>query len=151
MATLAWAPNTINNLKALALRTNSEEYVLQYDSYKIVLQFLQNQSAINNHVLIVKLTPSLFPPESNKKYKIEEFWGPYIQWSDSPDLIIFGSINTPRGRSTPSDSPEYKSFLMEREGYAKHVVERGGSCVLKPCFEKALLLPNGGEILVLVR
>lgn len=149
ITSLAWAPHTINNLEELALRTKSESYKQQYSSYQEVLKFLDNQVNIDNKTLKVMFTPSLFPPEGGGKYRIVEFWGPYIQWDESPDVIIFGPINTPRGKPPPADSPDYNNFLLEREGYSKHVAESGGDCKAKPCFERMLFLANGGEILVL--
>lgn len=149
IATFAWAPYAINNLEVLALRTKSEDYIQQYASYQEVTKFLDNQAEIKNGPLIVMLTPSLFPPESNDKYKIVEFWGPYIQWDQSPDVIVFGSINTPRGTLTPFDSPSYSDFISERVGYIKHVADKISNCKADPCFVRNSMLQNGGEILVL--
>ncbi|MBI5922471.1 MAG: hypothetical protein HY847_12625 [Betaproteobacteria bacterium] len=149
VATFSWTPHTISRLEELARRTISMDYIQQYSSYQEVLKFLDNQKNIVNKSLRVMLTPSLFPPESGAYYQIVEFWGPFIQWNESPDVIIFGSVNTPRGMPTPQDSPSYSSFLLERQGYAMHVAESGSECKARPCFERKLLLPNGGEILVL--
>jgi hypothetical protein len=149
IATFSWAPYTVNALVQQAYRTNDAEYIQQYASYQQVMQFLGSQENPSNKTLQVMLTPSLFPPESGSKYQIIEFWGPYTQWSESPDVIIFGPINTPRGKPTPADSPDYPRFLVEREGYAMHVVENGSRCKATPCFERKLLLSNDGEILVL--
>jgi hypothetical protein len=113
------------------------------------MKFLDNHASVENKRLKVMFTPSLFPPEGDSKYRIVEFWGPYLQWHESPDVIIFGSINTPRGRPTPADSPEYSSFLLERKGYSEHVVEGGDDCKVQPCFVRMIFLANGGEILVL--
>ena len=101
--------------------------------------------------LHVMITPSLFLPQSNDKFIIQEFWGPYTQWESGPDVIIFGIENTPRGMPTPIDSPNYKSFILERKGYAAHVSDKGKACVAKPCFYREVELPNGGEILVKTR
>jgi hypothetical protein len=94
-------------------------------------------------------TPSLFPPDSNERYEIIEFWGPFIKWNEKPDVIIFGMKHTPRGTPTSKDSPNYKNFLIEQEGYTLHVAEKGKRCKKVPCFTRELELPNGGEILVL--
>lgn len=92
---------------------------------------------------------SQYTHESNNKYEIVEFWGPYIYWGERPDVIIFGKINTPRGSQTPKDSPNYPIFLLEREGYESHIAEKGKSCKRDPCYTRALELANGGEVLVL--
>ena len=89
--------------------------------------------------------PVMFPPKSNKKYEIIEFWGPYTKWDDESDVIIFG----PRSVPTPKDSLDYKNSLIEREGYAMHVTDKGGTCKSSPCFVREFVLPNGGEVLLL--
>jgi hypothetical protein len=144
-----WMPRTIDGLNTASLRTSSSEYALQFSSYSAFVDFLENYKAAEGKRLRVMLTPSLFPPESNKKYEIVEFWGPYIKWNEEPDVIIFGMVNTPRGTPTSKDSPSYTDFLIEREGYAAHVAEKGKSCKSNPCFIRELELPNGGEVLVL--
>lgn len=145
-----WLPRTIDGLKSASLRTNNPDYILQYSSYIAVVDFLDEYRAVDDKRLVVMFTPSLFPPKNTKKYYIAEFWGHYT-WEEKPDIIIFGAINTPRGIPPPKDSLNYKNFLIEREGYASHVAEKGKVCKSKPCFTRELELPNGGEILVLRR
>jgi hypothetical protein len=146
---LYWAPKTIDELKTLALRTNQAEYKLQYSSYQAFADFLDHYKVADGRRLRVMFTPSLFPPESNDKYEIAEFWGPYSEWSEEPDIIIFGSVNTPKGGAYPEDSPEYNRFVKERKGYEMHVAKKGAICKSSPCFVRELELPNGGEVLVL--
>ena len=49
----------------------------------------------------------------------------------------------------PEDSPAYKDFMIERLGYNKHVVANKKECQARPCYVREMVLPNGGEILVL--
>ena len=149
VSALYWMPRAIDGLKGASLRTKTPDYTSQYSSYKAFVDFLDNHKLTEGRRLRVMFTPSLFPPESNEKYEIVEFWGPYTKWNEDPDVIIFGIVNTPRGTPTPKDSPSYNDFLIEREGYAAHVAEKGKACKSNPCFTRALELPNGGEVLVL--
>ena len=142
-------PQAIDGLEKLSLRTNTSEYTSQYSSYKIVTDFLDHHKVGEGGRLRVMFTPSLFPPESNDKFEIVEFWGPYVEWSKEPDIIIFGIVNTPRGEAPPKGSPNYNDFLIEREGYEAHVADKGSTCKSNPCFVRELELPNGGEVLVL--
>jgi hypothetical protein len=146
---LYWLPQSMDGLEKRSLRTGTSEYTLQYSSYKKFTDFLDHYKTAENRRLRVMFTPSLFPPESNEKFEIVEFWGPYIDWSKEPDVIIFGIENTPRGEPTSKDSANYNNFLIEREGYAAHVTVKGGACKSVPCFVRELELPNGGEVLVL--
>ncbi len=146
---LYWVPKTINEFRILSNRTKTNEYVIENGSYLKVLDFLDYyHSTINRRVKVI-MTPSLFIPDSTDKYEIHRFWGPYTNWELSPDVIIFGESNTPRGESVPNTSPSYSAFLIEREGYNKHVVEKGQKCQSTPCFERQQYLPNKAEILVL--
>lgn len=149
VSVLYWTPQAIDGLEKLSLRTNTSEYTSQYSSYKAFTNFIDHYKVPEGRRLRVMFTPSLFPPESNGKFEIVEFWGPYIEWSKEPDIIIFGIPNTPRGKPTPKDSPSYNDFLIEREGYEAHVADKGSSCKSNPCFVRELELPNGGEVLVL--
>lgn len=151
VSALYWMPRAIDGLEGSSRRTITPEYTLQYSSYKAIADFLDNYKVTEGRRLRVMFTPSLFPPESNEKYEIVEFWGPYVKWNEDPDVIVFGIVNTPRGTPTPKDSPSYNDFLSEREGYAAHVAEKGKACKSNPCFTRALELPIGGEVLVLTK
>jgi hypothetical protein len=150
IATIVWVPHTINGLKSLENRTNSESYVQHYKDYQDIIEFLNNQYDITNSKLKVMFDPFFFPPESNVKYKIVEFWGPYNMWNESPDVIIFGKKHTLSLNTLyPKDSPEYNRYMLARQGYNLHVSVNELSCQVTPCFERKLKLTNGGEILVL--
>ena len=144
-------PRTIDGLKTASLRSSTPEYNLQYSSFSAVLDFLDKYNTTEGKRVRVMLTPSLFLPESNDKYEIVEFWGPYINWDEKHDVLIFGIVNTPRGKPIPKDSRNYSAFLIEREGYAAHVAEKAKICKSNPCYTRVMELPNGGEILVLSR
>lgn len=146
-----WTPYTFLGLSNAALRTQSNEYASQYDSYLQIMSFLETLEVREGRRIQVMLTPSLFPPESNSIYEVREFWGPFVSWENEADVIIFGVVNTPRGAPTPTDSAEYEDFLRERDGYATHVTEPGRPCDVMPCYVREQYLANGGEILVLER
>lgn len=93
--------------------------------------------------------PGLFPPESRPNYEIVEFWGPYVSWELTPDVIVFGSNHTLDVGSSSPDSADYAAWKFERQAYGLYVVEKGARCSLDHCFHREVALPNGGEILVL--
>lgn len=149
VSTLYWMPRAIDGLEGASLRTKTPEYTLQYSSYKAITVFLNNYKVAEGRRLHVRFSPSLFTLESNEKYEIIEFWGPYVNWDEAVDIIIFSAANTPKGKPYPEDSPEYSKFLVERGGYLRHVAEKGSACPNVPCFTKEFELPNGGEVLIL--
>lgn len=144
-----WLPSAMNNFQNLSQRTKSTEYINQYESYIFFTNFLEQYSISSKKMLQVTFSPYFFPPSNTKYYRIMEFWGPFTQWRNAPDVILLAKHNTPRGAGVPENSPVYKKFIIEREGYARHVTEQNGTCAALPCFERMAQLPNGGEILVL--
>jgi hypothetical protein len=144
-----WAPRTLANLDALAGRTDSDEYRRQRDAYAIVTAFLAQRAAAQPRRLLVAFDPLLFPPQSNDRYRIEEFYNRYTNWHALPDVIVFSARHTPAGPAVPADSPQYPAYLAERDGYARYVAGKDGRCSEQRCFRRQLALPDGGEILVL--
>ena len=144
-----WAPRQYLEYEQLSSRTLSTEFINQYSSYKKVIEIINDYQIKAGKTIRVVYSPSLFEPDSNKDVVIEEFWGSYVKWTDAPDFLIFHVDSTPRGNPRPLDSPEYSNYLIEQEGYALHVADNGKACSLTPCFERQMILPNGGEILQL--
>jgi hypothetical protein len=149
IAIFFWLPKTITNLSALSVRTKSQEYTLLKTSYSATINFISNITIDQSSPLLIASTPLIFIPQANLKYKIFGFWGPFVEWDKSYDLIILDSANTPKKSNLNPSSVEYDNRLIELDGYEKHVANEQGKCKKTPCFIKGLNLPNGGEILVL--
>lgn len=145
-----WMPSSISEYRELASRTDSEEYRSQYQSYVKITRFLNSHSKAGEERLMVLADPNLFLPESNSEYQIKEFWGPFTQWSERPDVIIFSARHTEKRIAVPENVPEYTSFLIERDGYKEYVVDHGEVCRDTLCYRKSAKLPDGGVILTLV-
>jgi hypothetical protein len=146
-----WLPSLSSELQKLAARTASPTYAVQLASYQRFVPFLQRQAETAGHKLRVRFTPSLFPPPESPAYDAREFWGPFVLWDEAPDVIVFGKVDTPQGPATPVDSPEYQQYRTAQDGYRRHVATAGPFCQVAPCYERAATLPDGGEILVLVK
>ena len=116
---------------------------------KQIIQYIDRSEFDQHQRLRVAVSPLLFYPESNEKYIIKEFWGPYNSWEDPVDVLILSLENTPRGMLINKESPNFKQFLIERAGYLSNVVDKGANCLRSPCYVRELILENGGEILVL--
>jgi hypothetical protein len=99
--------------------------------------------------MVVAFDPVVFPPQSNDRYRIEEFYGRYTGWQALPDVIVLSADRTPAGQPVPAESPQYPAYLAERDGYARYVAGKDGRCAEARCFRRQLELPNGGEILAL--
>lgn len=145
-----WFPKSISNFSELANRTNSDEYKSQYQSYIKITDFLAGYSKGCDKRLKVLADPWLFLPESNTYFEIKEFWGPFTQWADLPDVILFSSKHTAKRKSIPKNATQYKSFILERDGYNMFVANDNEKCSNTLCYRKSADLPGGGEILTLV-
>lgn len=144
-----WIPERVQAFDTLAVRTGSDEYKKQYSSYTETVNYLDNQPRAGSRKLMVAFDMSSFIPPDNERYKIVEFLGSYSYWQYAPDVIVFGPTHTAKGEVPPADSLRFKTYLSEREGYAKYVINKNEECSQKKCFEREMVLPNGGEILKL--
>jgi 4-amino-4-deoxy-L-arabinose transferase-like glycosyltransferase len=146
-----WLPSEISKYADLATRTQSAEYKIELESYLELEKFLDNHRVGSEAKMFVLISPGIFHRESDERYEVIEFFGPYNFWSEVPDLIVLAKTNTPKGPPYPTDSPEYERYLQEQAGYAAQVKTANNDCTLEPCFEVALELANGGQVLVPVR
>lgn len=149
MAFVYWAPDGIAKFKELRGRTGRTEYKIEFESYDQVRSSLSRLSQSKNKILNVAFDPILFIPPSNSRYKLVEFWGPYVDWNKNADVLIFSSVHTPWGRDCLAGSAPHQACLAERDGYSKFVITQGASCKQEKCYRLHAELPNGGEILVL--
>lgn len=146
---LFWVPDSINSYRSLASRTKTEVYKNNYASYVLVDSVLNDQAKKLRKKLSVSIDPELFVPVSNSSYTMDEFWGPFIFWNSSYDIVILGETHLPGKALFKTESALYNDFLKERDGYDSFVVEKNQKCKQAFCYERVLRLPNGGEILVL--
>lgn len=146
-----WMPNSLWGLNKYSIRTEGDEYKLQYAAYKEISIFLDEHASQRSCCFKVMYSPALFPAENSDKYEIVEFWGPYVEWEKGNEVIILSNASTGSARAVSEDSPEYNAFLAERNGYANHVFDKVNACKRSPCYRKISKLPNGGEILLLIK
>lgn len=156
MATVAvtlttWLPGEISKYADLATRTQSAEYKIEFESYLDLEKFLDNHRVVSEAKMFVLISPGLFHRESDSRYEVIEFFGPYNFWSEVPDLVVLAKANTASGQPYPIEGPDYERYLKEQAGYAAQVRTATKDCTLEPCFEVALELANGGQVLVPVR
>lgn len=148
ICTFWWLPGSLIEYKANASRSKQLDYFNQYRSYLEITNFLTKYSDNKLMQINVAYDPWLFIPYTTHKYKIIEFWWPYTFWQDKSDVIVL-SAERRKGRDMAIDSPEYRDFKLDLDGYARHVVNARQQCTEAPCYVKQIALPNGGEILTL--
>lgn len=143
-----WVPQDRKELNDAMRRTEDPAYRRDYATFGVVTTFLSSYSRSQGRQIVAMLDPILLTPSSTAEFRIDKFWGPYTAWDRHPDVLVFSKNHTAAGVATPSDSPEYKTYLAERAGYAKYVIGRGQPCRQAQCYERAVALADGGEILV---
>lgn len=144
---ISWAPSAISEYSKAWSRTQTDEFKVENASYLALEKFLDNFGKNSDGNLTAVITPTIFHRESDDKFQVIEFWGPYSYWDTATDLLILSKNNIPGGEPYAEDSPEYDRYLQEQAGYPIHVSE-DGNCEAAPCFKKALTLTNGAEVLV---
>jgi hypothetical protein len=146
-----WAPRSMANLDGLAKRTQSAAYADAAAAYATVQRVLAELPAPAAGRLRIAFDPRLFPPASDARMRILEFAGPFTGWHERPDAIVFSSKHTPAGEPVPAGSPLHRAYLAEQQGYAEYVADAAGRCRAQHCYRRAATLPEGGEVLVLVK
>lgn len=143
----SWAPAALREYSAASTRTSTNEFKAQNESYMALEKFMDEYSENANRRITAVVSPSIFHRESDEKFEVIEFWGPYSYWDSATDLLVLSKNNLPGSTPYPSDSPEYERYLQEQAGYPLHV-STDGVCEKAPCFRPALVLANGAEVLV---
>lgn len=146
-----WPSFTYHKYLSLANRTESSSFKEKYESYKIITRFLDEFVSDKDKMLLVAYDPHLYLPDSNKDYRIIEFWGPYSNWELDRDVIVFTNIHALKHKPVLEGSAKYERYLQEREGYKKHVINKGEVCQIDRCYERVMELPGDGEVLVLTK
>ena len=143
-----WFPKNYSKFISLSERTQSSEYLEQYQSYKQILNFVE-QLPKENKVFSITYDPSLFLLPESPAYDINLFWGFLVDWNKDMDIIILNKNHTPNPEYAPDiNSLDYKSYMIEREQY-KLLVHDSPSCQIHDiCFREVLKLSNNGVILL---
>lgn len=145
---LWWTPYAYSKYQENAHRTATVEYEKQYQSYLEITSFLAREANEKGRKLSVAFDAWLFIPISNAQYQITEFWGPFTEWKEKPDVIVM-SERRRQGKDFPVGSPQYRDFMIEQEGFLKHVEDANHQCGEGVCYIQKVFLPIGGEILVM--
>jgi len=151
MITVYWFPQSLKDYQTQAMRTHAQTYVDQLRSYQEVVKVLSEISPPVGSKIQVAFDPLMFPPANTETYEIKEFYGAFKNWSLHYDIVIFSAIHTLQGASYPDDARILHELQLSRKEYARYVAGSSGSCVAPRCYERKAVLPNGGEILVLLQ
>lgn len=143
-----WVPNNYQEYNSLSKRTQSITYFRNYESYKQILNFIE-QLPVNDKKYSITYDPSLFMLPQSPNYDVNLFWGYLVDWNKDIDIIILNKNHTPDADYVPAlSSLDYESYIIEKEQY-ELLVNVNSSCKSSDiCFEEVLKLSNKGVILL---
>lgn len=145
---LVWIPESIKEHERNAQRTASAEFQSDYEAYLELEKFLDSFVQPANRKAIVAAAPAVFHRESDSRFDVWEFYGPFTNWNEEIDIVILAEANTPQGIPTSEQSPDYGKYVLEQEGYGLQVTTLNNVCSKDPCWKLAVQLTNGAQILV---
>ena len=148
IATIFWFPKNYNKFISLSQRTQSNEYLENYQSYEEILHFVEKLPTDSKKILIT-YDPSLFLLPENQNYDIDLFWGFLVDWGKDIDVIILNKNHTPDREYVPTiDTVDYAAYLVEKEKY-ESLVHNDPLCENhQQCYREVLKLANKGVILL---
>lgn len=147
-SSLSWSPKTLEEHRSNSQRTLSVEFKSDYKSYIELEEFLDGYQITESRRLVAVIAPGVFHRETDSRFDVREFFGPFTYWDEPIDLIVLAKANTPDGAPYSEKSPEFAEYLLEQEGYRVHVSTQASACSEEPCWRMTVQLTNGGQVLV---
>ena len=145
-----WIPVNFEEFKRLSSRTKTEEYVKDYRSYLSIIKELRSISSKKNKKLTVAYDMSLFQPESELSFHTKPVWGPYKNWENNTDVLVFSGYRKKRlDEEFDRGKANYEELIIEKLGYEKFVINSDDICSNSKCYRRIKTLENESEILVL--
>lgn len=147
-SSLFWAPKTLKEHRSNSQRTLSVEFKSDYQSYIELEEFLDSYQVFESRRLVAVIAPGVFHRETDSRFDVLEFFGPFTYWDEPIDVIVLAKANTPNGSLYSDKSPDFAKYLLEQEGYRVHVSTQASACSQEPCWRMTVQLTNGGQVLV---
>ena len=116
---------------ALALEKKSE-FRLQKFRYEKIIDILGAENSSNGVPKTVAYDPLLWIPESTKLYQIKPFWGPYVDWENPVDILIFTDEHTKNKSSLGDRNSSARD--VEIKGFATYVDNGNSNCRQNHCY-----------------
>ena len=107
-----WLPMNFEEFQKLSSRTKTKEYKKNYRSYYAIIHELNSISTKKNKVLTVAYDMALFQPTSNKSFHTSPIWGPYTDWENGTDVLVFASFRIGLGQFIGNVQYHYFTHLQ---------------------------------------
>lgn len=135
----------INHFNKLSERTSSQNYLLNYKSYKQIISFLDQYKSKS---IKIKYDPSLFMINNTSNRSIDVFWGYLTDWDSSYDVIILSSRHLPGKEIPDKNNVSYSDYFTAINKYKSNVITHNECELIDTCYTEELILSNGGVILI---
>lgn len=140
-----WTKENINHFNELSQRTASQEYLLNYKSYKEIISFLDQYKFQS---IKIKYDPSLFMINNTSNLSIDVFWGYLTDWDSSYDVIILSSRHLPGKEIPDKNNVSYSDYVSAINKYENNVIFHNECEEKDNCYTEELILSNDGVILI---
>ncbi len=113
-------PDSEVSLMGHAARSKSKHHIEKSTEYKYIISFLDSLHERSGQRFRAFYDPNLYLPNSNEKYEIVRFWGPFLDWEKAFEVVIFYEEHI------ISDLPKetsalYESFVRAQKLYKQYV------------------------------
>ena len=141
--------NNIEILQSQSMRTQSEEFRIQFKSYETIRSTIILYTKDNPGAYRAALDPNYFQIEQLPSVNFERFWGPFSGWGNF-DFLILKPSHLPPFDNMAIGTNEEEAKFAEAKNYYKYFVENPESCSLNFCYTTLIELPDKGKIMLKV-
>lgn len=122
---IAVVPYTTKKYINLANRTDQPHHIKKLEEYNYLKKFLKGISVINGEKIKVLYSPRLYLLETNEYYRIDRFWGWFLDWNKGVEVIVFDTSLIPDRTVVPkATNINYTKWEKAVSLYHEFVIER---------------------------
>ena len=90
-----------------------------------------------NKILVVAYDMSLFQPENDQNFHTKPIWGPYLDWENNADVLVFAGYRKKRlNEEFDQGKANYEELRIEKLGYKKFVINGDDICSNLKCYRR---------------
>ena len=133
----------------LGSRTKSQEYETNKESLEITTDYVGNLAKTLGRDIIIDYSPRLFYLENNTSFRVNLYYGPYLNFSSFPDVIVIDENYTPQNRNISSELNDFDLYSQSFSQFHEYVVlhPKIKNCNHQYCYKISVVLPNSALLL----
>ena len=115
-----------HKISSLIYRESSQEHRKKNQEYKTILILAEELSKRLGRPITSYIDPNIYKIEDKPFVTAEQFWGPFAQWADSVDIVVFCKSSINQMNKIGSDSIMYKKQLEAKRLYEDNALSKNG-------------------------